>query len=157
MKSLKHYIYPHLILSSLKDAILDIKHLKKYESILDELDASEKLSKMGFRRNGNKLYLGVNLNPELLMYTEDSQESVELKFVSESMKRYTNFLQNEGILDSIQAEYDRVYTDDFYGYVVQISYNKKYDPKKMKYDIIYSVITSSMIIISIIMLIKTLL
>jgi hypothetical protein len=101
-------------------AITDIKHLNRYKSILDSLDKQGKLDQIGFKMEDHRLFVGVNLNPELLMYTEDSQESVELKFIADDMKKYTNFLQNEGILDSIQAEYDRVYTDNFYGYIVQI-------------------------------------
>jgi hypothetical protein len=78
------------------------------------------------------------------MYTEDSQESVELKFISEKMKKYTNFLQEELILDVVEAQYERVATTEFYGYVVKISYDfRKYNKSKFIYDIVYSLITST--------------
>lgn len=153
---LKDYIYPTRVIASLKGAILDISHFNRYKKILEELEEDGKLDSIGFKKEGDKLFVGVDLNPELLMYTEESQESVELKFVSDSMKKYTNFLQNEGILDSIQADYERIYNEDFYGYIVQISYSKKYNPSKFKYDIGFVTIGSIIILSSLSMLIKTL-
>ena len=50
-------------------------------------------------------------------------EPAELRFVSDKLKRYTDFLQKEGILDVISADYERVKTEDYYGYIVQIKLN----------------------------------
>lgn len=133
-----NYINPKLVIKSLVASIKDLAYFKKYKSILNELERDNKLKKIGFTKVDDKLFIGVNLNPELLMYTDDSQESVELKFVSDAMRKYTDFLQNEGILDSISADYERVYNDTFYGYIVQIRYKfKNYDKSKMIYDISY--------------------
>jgi hypothetical protein len=144
---IKNYIYPGLVYKSLTSAIEDLNYHKRYKTILDELEDENKLEKLGIRKEGAKLFIGVNLNPELLMYTEDSQESVELKFVSDAMKKYTDFLGKEGILDSIKADYERVFNDDFYGYVVQISYSyRSYKKSKFKYDIGYSITTTSIVL-----------
>ena len=135
---LKNYIYPKLVFKSFTQALKERQYFTKYAGILNDLEQEGKLEKMGFRKEGSMLYIGVNLNPELLMYTDDSHESVELKFVSEAMKKYTDFLQNEGILDSIVADYERVFNEEFYGYVVQIRYKfKNYRKKRMIYDICY--------------------
>lgn len=135
---IRDYIYPKRVLNSLKLALRDRAYFAMYSKILDELEREGKLERIGFKKEGSELYVGVNLNPELLMYTEDSKESVELKFVSDATKKYTKFLQNEGILDVIKADYERVFNDDFYGYIVQISYEyKNYDARKFRYDIGY--------------------
>ena len=132
------YISPRLVIRSLTAALTDLSHFRRYKSILEELDRDKKLEAMKMRLEKDKLFIGVNLNPELLMYTDDSQESVELKFVSDAMKKYTDFLQKEGVLDSIKADYERVFNDEFYGYVVQVRYDfKKYKKKRMIYDISY--------------------
>jgi hypothetical protein len=139
---IKNYIYPGLIYRSIINAIEDLKYLRRYKNILRDLEEEGKLEKIGLTRDGDKLFVGVNLNPELLMYTEDSKESVELKFVSDAMKKYTDFLGREGILDSIKADYERVFTDDFYGYIVQIKYQyKNYKKEKFQYDIGYFIVT----------------
>jgi len=144
---LQDYIYPKRVFNSLILALKEKQYFKKYSGILDDLEREGKLKTLGFRKEDSILYIGVNLNPELLMYTDDSKESVELKFVSDAMKKYTDFLQNEGILDVIKAEYERVFTDDFYGYIVQIKFDyKKYKPSKFKYDVGYFV-TASLITI----------
>lgn len=135
---IKDYIYPTRVFKSLQRSLTDRAYFAKYSKILEDLDKEGKLKRMGFRKEESTLFIGVNLNPELLMYTEDSKESVELKFVSDSMKKYTDFLQNEGILDVIKAEYERVATEDFYGYVVLIRFDyKNYEPKKFRYDLGY--------------------
>jgi len=154
----KNYIYPQLIFNSLRDAFEDLRYFSRYKSILNELEEDDKLAKLGIRKEKDKMFIGVNLNPELLMYTEDSQESVELKFVSDAMKKYTDFLGKEGILDSIKAEYERVFSDDFYGYVVQISYKyRSYNKDKFKYDIGYVVVSSSMLLTGLLIAISYLL
>jgi hypothetical protein len=84
------------------------------------------------------MYLGINLNPELLLYSETSQETVELKLISEKMLKHNDFLMKEGILDFIKVDYDRVQSETFYGYVIQISFRfTKYSLNKMIYDIAY--------------------
>lgn len=154
---LKEYIYPHIVWKSLKGAIADLGYYRRYKSILEEIDSQGKLESMNIKKDGDKMYIGVNLNPELLMYTEDSRDSVELKFVSDAMIKYTNFLQNEGILDSIKADYDRIYNEDFYGYIVQISYAfKKYKKNRFRYDIGYFLAISTIIATGFILLISSL-
>lgn len=133
-----NYINPKLVIKSLNSALEDLSYLKRYKLILSEIESEGKLKKLGLTKRGDDILVGVNLNPELLMYTEDSQESVELKFVSDSMKKYTDFLEKEGILDSIKADYERVFSEDFYGYVVRISYKQRsYIKEKFIYDIVY--------------------
>jgi hypothetical protein len=78
------------------------------------------------------------LNPELLLYSDTSQESVELRLISEKMNKYNDFLTKEGILDSIKVDYERIQTEEHYGYVLQISFNfKQYKKSDFIYGISY--------------------
>ena len=145
--SISKYIYPHKVLDLIRKNLYEIQSNRRYVSILNELDADNKLKDIGFVRKENDLFVGVNLNPELLLYTDDSRESVELKFIADYTRKHNKFLENEGILDSVKADYERVYDQsDFYGYIVRISYNSKLNRKDLVYGLSYvGVILTSVI------------
>ena len=110
--------------ASLKKNINEYQKYITYKKIIYNLNTSGKLDEVGFKTDEDaNLYLGVNLNPELLLYSDASQEPVELKMISEKMLKYNDFLTKEGILDVITVDYDRVKNDSFYGYVLQIKFN----------------------------------
>ena len=115
---------PIWVATSLKKNINEYSKYIKYKKIIYNLNESGKLDEIGFKTDEDaNLYLGVNLNPELLLYSDASQEPVELKMISEKMLKYNDFLTKEGILDVITVDYDRVKNDSFYGYVLQIKFN----------------------------------
>lgn len=117
---------PIWAISALRKNIKEYSKYKVYKKIIYDLNDSGKLEEIGFRVDDDaNLYLGINLNPELLLYSDTSQESVELKMVSEKMLKYNDFLTKEGILDVITVDYDRVKSEDFYGYVLQIKFDFK--------------------------------
>jgi hypothetical protein len=132
-------INPIKVFNDLKECIVDFYQKKIYLSIIKELTESGKLEKAGFRVDLKyNLYLGINLNPELLFYQDTSVETAELRMISEKLKTHTDFLTKEGILDSIKVEYDRIKSADHYGYIVKISYNyKKYKLSKLIYSSLY--------------------
>ena len=101
--------------TSLKKNINEYQKYITYKKIIYNLNTSGKLDEIGFKTDEDaNLYLGVNLNPELLLYSDASQEPVELKMISEKMLKYNDFLTKEGILDVITVDYDRVKNDSFY-------------------------------------------
>lgn len=132
-----NYFLPKVAGKLLSDCLEELAQFRRYKKIILELNESGRLTEIGFKADSNaNLYLGVDLNPELLLYSETSQESVELRMISEKMNRYNDFLTKEGILDSIKVDYERVKTDDFYGYVLQISFAFK---KYKRSDLIFSI------------------
>jgi hypothetical protein len=139
---------------TIKECMLDLSRNKTYNKILMELFEAGKISEIGLRMDESlNLYVGINLNPEMLIYGDTSQESAELKFVSEKIGKYTDFLTKEGILDYVKVDYDRVKTDDYYGYILKISYDfKKYSRKKLTRAIIYFASLLSISIVSILAL-----
>lgn len=139
MKKFINKINPLKTITSLKDAIHELIRYRRYVKIINELDNEGKLIERGIRLDKDSMYIGVNLNPDLLLYGNESQEAVELRFVSESMRKYTDFLEKEGILDAISADYERIYDkSDFYGYIVRVKFKMtKYSLKTFLYNIIY--------------------
>ena len=150
-----NYLNPVKIYKSLIAAINELGNYSKYKKIIFELQKEGKLNTIGLSLDSNaNLYIGIDLNPELLMYSETSQESVELKLISEKMKKYTDFLTKEGILDVIRMDYDRIKTEEYYGYVLQIKFNfLKYDKRKFIYDLSYIATGVALFILSILILI----
>ncbi len=131
---IKEYINPSSILTRFKTYRKIINYRKKYESILLELEGSKRLEEAGFTKSENRLLVGINLNEQLLTYDELTIEPAELKYVSDRLKKYTDFLQKEGILDVITADYERVKTEDYYGYIVEIKFE---DSQLNKKDYLY--------------------
>ena len=144
---MKNYIYPLIVIKSLIKAIRELNYFKRYQKIITKLFESGKLKTAQIRKEGDNLMIGINLNPELLVYSGESQESVELKIVADKMKKYTNFLEIEGILNSVKAEYERVYNKDFYGYISKISFDfNHYKKSKFIFDIFYLVTLITIIV-----------
>ena len=142
------YIAPTRIYRRLTSHIEELINYSKFRKIIAELSSQGKLDEIGLKADSNlNMYIGIDLNPELLLYSETSQESVELKLVAEKMNKYNDFLTKEGILDAIKVDYERVQTDAFYGYILQIGFNfKNYRRSDLIYGIVYfSVIASSIV------------
>ena len=140
---------PKKVYQDLIDCVTELKHHQKYKKIIFGLQESKKLEEVGLSVDEDaNMYIGVNLNPEMLMYTDTAKESVELRLISEKMKKYTEFLTQEGILDSIKMDYDRIQTADFYGYVLQITFDyKKYSKKKFNFSIGYFAVITLLVIL----------
>ena len=99
------YISPARIIKSLNSGITDLGNFYKYRDIIKELEKDGKLKELDLTTDSDgNMFLGVNLNPELLLYSDTSQESVELKLIAEKMKKYTDFLTKEGILDAVTVD-----------------------------------------------------
>jgi hypothetical protein len=141
------YISPIRVAKTLLLNVDDLLKYRRYLTIIRELNSQGKLDTLGFKLDATgNLYLGIDLNPELLMYSETSQESVELKLISEKMNKYNDFLTNEGILDSIKVDYDRIQNETFYGYILQISFRfTQYTRKKLSYSVGYFILILSSI------------
>lgn len=149
------YISPVRVYKRFSNNINELIRYVKFRKIVISLNNSGKLEEIGLKIDSSaNMYIGIDLNPELLLYSDTSQESVELRLVSEKMNKYNEFLTKEGILDAIKVEYERVKTDSFYGYILQIGFNFK---KYKRSDLIYDTIYSGIILSTISLIIKSLL
>jgi hypothetical protein len=133
------YIEPTRIYKRLAKHVEELTKYSKFKKIIAELNSQGKLDEIGLKVDSNSnMYIGIDLNPELLLYSETSQESVELKLVAEKMNRYNDFLTKEGILDAIKVDYERIQTDAFYGYILQIGFKfNEYRRSDLIYGSVY--------------------
>jgi hypothetical protein len=128
------YIYPSRVLNRYREYSKILKYKKTYIQIIDNLEKTGKLKEMELTRQNEFLLLGINLNEQILTYDEITIEPAELRYVADKLKKYTDFLQKEGILDSVFVDYERVKTDDYYGYIIQIKFeDRKYNQKDHLY------------------------
>ncbi|CAB4173940.1 hypothetical protein UFOVP972_10 [uncultured Caudovirales phage] len=142
------YISPVKVYRKLKVNLEELSKYRIFKKIIIELNETGRLAEIGLKVDyGSNMYIGLDLNPELLLYSETSKESVELRLISEKMNKYNDFLTKEGILDSIKVDYERVQSDDFYGYILQIGYDFK---KYKRSDLIYSISYFSTILFGIV-------
>lgn len=131
------YLSPAKVYQKLTLNLDELAKCRKFKKIVVELNETGRLDEIGLKMDSNSnMYIGIDLNPELLLYSETSQESVELRLISEKMNKYNDFLTNEGILDSIKVDYERVQSEEFYGYILQIGFNFK---QYKKSDLVYSI------------------
>jgi hypothetical protein len=141
------YLSPIRIYRRLSIHAKELVNYRTFKRIIFDLNKSGKLDEIGLKVDPNlNMYIGINLNPELLLYSDTSQESVELRLISEKMNKYNDFLTKEGILDSIKVDYERIQTEEHYGYVLQISFNFK---QYKKSDFIYGISYFSAIVLGI--------
>jgi hypothetical protein len=133
------YLSPIRIYRRLSIHVKELINYRTFKRIIFELSKSGKLDEIGIKADpALNMYIGIDLNPELLLYSDASQESVELRLISEKMNKYNDFLTKEGILDSIKVDYERIQTEEHYGYVLQISFNfKQYKKSDFIYVISY--------------------
>lgn len=133
------YLSPVKTYKRLATCLNELRRYKSFKKIVLELNESGKLREIGLKVDSDSnMYIGIDLNPELLLYSETSQESVELRLISEKMNKYNDFLTKEGILDSIKVDYERIQTDEYYGYILQISFNfNRYKKSDLVYSICY--------------------
>lgn len=140
---LKNYLYPSLIIKRFKDYRKILNYRKNYVSVLNDMESNGRLNEIGLLRKEDSLLVGINLNEQLLTYDELTIETAELRYVADKLKIYTDFLQKEGILDSIFADYERVKTSDYYGYIIQIRFDdKKYNRRDYIFTISYLILLS---------------
>lgn len=142
------YILPGRVYKRLIVNLNELTRYRKFKKIVTELNESGKLDELGIKSDAlANMYIGINLNPELLLYSETSQESVELRLISEKMNKYNDFLTKEGILDVIKVDYDRIRDDSYYGYVLQLGFNFT---NYTKFNLIYSLSYFSVILLGLI-------
>jgi hypothetical protein len=142
-----NYLSPTKVYQKLSVSIEELSNYSRFKKIVFELNEEGKLEALGIKVDSDSnMYLGIDLNPELLLYSDTSQESVELRLVSEKMNKYNDFLTREGILDAIRVDYERIQSPEYYGYILKIGFNFK---KYRRFDFIYSLSYFSIIALGI--------
>lgn len=128
------YIKPNLIFTKLRDIYRETLDYLVFRKEIKRLEAEGKFREVNLRvTNWGAAYFGLNLPPELLLYQREGSvefQALELQRVKEALKMYNEFYTNNLLIDFVTTGYERVKTEDFYGYLIWIDFNYVY----LKYD-----------------------
>lgn len=150
MKAILNLINPITFIVTAYNIIKELIEYRTYSQVIIRMQEEEILERNGFKRGPlYSIVKGVNLRAETEMYPEEEREGFELGFVAAEMKKYNELLMKEGILNMVTTETERVHTQDYHGYTVNIWYDFKHTKfTSILYCSIYS-ITLSIIAFSI--------
>ena len=115
--------------------------LSQYGLILDvdEMRKSKKLTL--FNRPRYIMYYALNLEPEILLMGEEAIE-LEKSRVYESLLKKKPLFEKAGLGELIEAETERIKSEDYYAYLIQIKYRPISTRDNLFYVIIYGAIVS---------------
>jgi hypothetical protein len=131
MKNILKYIYPLYIIKRIYYSIKEIYFLSQYIKGINDLDKSGILKEKGFTTKNDiwrTLSKGINLKPETLLYGGEGKEleRFELSFIGKEMSKHNELFLQKGILEFIKTRADRVKSEEYYGYVVNVMFNFKH-------------------------------
>jgi hypothetical protein len=127
------------VISISKELYMFLLYIKALNEIEPELEESRIVKASKF-----SLIKAINLKPETLLLAnklesdmdkEDKKElhKLELSFVGREIAKYNDIFINGGIIELIKTKATRIKDNEYYGYMVTISYNWK---KAKLYEII---------------------
>ena len=127
MKRILTYLNP---IYQIKTIFLTIKEIYLFISYVKTINAmGQTFKSKGIMKDSKyTLVKGINLKAETLMYggVGEELERFEISFIGKEMSKYNEIFLENGILELIKTKANRIKNDDFYGYLVSISFNYKY-------------------------------
>ena len=134
------YLNPIVFITKLIDLIKEIFIFRKYLAIISELEKNGELTKIGLRRTRlGRLYYVKNLQPEVLLNTDDLK-GFEIMQVKESLADYNDPITRLGIIDFVKTGFQRIKTQEVYGYLVWMDFDfKQINLERILYIILYPV------------------
>lgn len=146
MKRILAYLNP---IYQIKTIILTIKEIYLFISYVKTINSMENTFKSNGIMKDSKYTLvkGINLKAETLMYggVGEELERFEISFVGKEMSKYNDIFLENRILELIKTKANRIKNEDFYGYLVSISFN-------YKYFTLYSILSSILYVILMVLL-----
>lgn len=136
-----------LKLPRLPNLINPIFLFKKSNSIYNEINvffryraALKQMTKIGLIGNEkelrkdylSRLYFVVNIPPEFLIEEDKAELSrLETEFLKYEIKRFNELFLDNNILDIIEMKTEKIFSSDYYAYVMKIRY--KWDQTKVSW------------------------
>ena len=113
----------------IKECIFFISYMKTLKNMEKELEDSNIV-----RLSRYSLGKAINLKPETLLLankhesemTSDEKKELnklELSFIGREISKHNDIFINNGIIELIKTKANRIKNNDYYGYIVEISYN----------------------------------
>lgn len=117
------------IISITKEIYLFFSYLKTINDITPELE-----ERGIFKASKYSLIKAINLKAETLLLANSLEKDMneeeikelhklELSFISREISKYNDVFITHGIIELIKTKAERVRNKDYYGYMVEISYN----------------------------------
>jgi hypothetical protein len=92
----------------------------------------------------NRAYYVLNLEPEILMLDQEAIE-LEKSRVFESLLVKKALFENNGLSELIEAQTERIKTDDYYAYLIKIQYRPMASFANLFYVICWSALASTVV------------
>jgi hypothetical protein len=120
----------------------EIKNYRFYWKKITAMQESGELAKRGLRADLIKrIYFVKNIEPEALLYGESEEggvEQFEKQFVSDAIRVHNGIFLNDGSIELVKAEKQRIQTKDYYAYLIWIGFRfKKISFWNLVYVVLY--------------------
>jgi hypothetical protein len=116
------FLSPIIFWAKLKKIVISVKNWNFYVKTMRVLNENGTLKQMGMRLDlRSRAYYILNLEPETLMMGTEVLD-LERSRVLESINLREPTFQNAGLIELIEVKTDRIKTDDYYAYLIQVKY-----------------------------------
>jgi hypothetical protein len=116
------FLNPISFWQNLRICYKDFVNYRFYRRVITNLASEGALRERGMRTDMlRRVYFVINLLPETLLAGADV-ELLERSRVTEAIAERNQIFMKDGLLEIIEADYQRIKTDDYYAYVVWIKY-----------------------------------
>lgn len=115
---------PKTFYETLVQIIKNISNRAFYRKTMKTLQKDGSLKQLGMRLDmRSRAYYILNLEPETLMMGAEALD-LEKSRVYESLTARTGVFDKAGLTELIEASTERIKTDEYYAYLIQIKYRK---------------------------------
>lgn len=122
MRTIIDFLNPRSFFERLSLVIRNYRNLSFYKKTMRALDKNGSLKQYGMRLDKrSRAYYVLNLEPEILMLGAEVLE-LEKSRVFESIGKKKVVLEEAGLTEIIEARTERIKTEDYYAYLIQIKY-----------------------------------
>lgn len=116
------FLNPIIFWQNLKKIFISVKNWNFYAKQMRVLNENGTLKQLGMRLDmRNRAYYILNLEPETLMMGSEVLE-LERSRVLESINLRKTSFQNAGLTELIEVQTERIKTEDYYAYLIQVKY-----------------------------------
>ena len=142
---LLNLLNPKTFYETFLQIVKNISNRNFYRKTMKTLEKNGSLKQLGMRLDmRGRAYYVLNLEPETLMMGMETLE-LEKSRVLESISLKKSTFEKAGLAELIEAQTDRIKTEEYYAYLIQIKYRKIANWLDLVYVITWAAIASFLI------------
>ena len=142
---LLNLLNPKTFYETFLQIVKNISNRNFYRKTMKTLEKNGSLKQLGMRLDmRGRAYYVLNLEPETLMMGVETLE-LEKSRVLESISLKKSTFETAGLAELIEAQTDRIKTEEYYAYLIQIKYRKIANWLDSVYVITWAAIASFLI------------